>query len=193
MEPRDLSENGENLKNHKNRRTNLRKVFFVLLEASIIFGGYNDKVVAQTIKNDSIKSYVQDKKNVISIDIAPALSGLLNSAIAGFDNTFGLGGIVQYERMINPSFSLGGRLSYVHFNAKRERYNFTETELLNKSMNIERSAIELFGRYYPHQKFFFMDGTLGYTLENAQFNDIYFRGDKFSDVASSFAIVPKIG
>ena len=193
MESRDHLKNGVNLKNHTNRRTYLRKVLFVLLAMSIIFCGYNNKIVAQTIKNDSNKPYTQDKKNVISVDIAPALSGLLNSTIAGFDNTFGLGGIVQYERMINPIFSLGGRFSYVHFNAKREGYDFTGTELLNKAMNIDRSAIELYGRYYPFQKFFFIDGTVVYTLENAQFKDIYIKDDKFSYIASTFSIVPKTG
>jgi len=64
METRDHSKNGASLISQTNKGYFIRKICFSLFTASIIFGGSNSKINAQTIiKNDSIKPYINFLEN----------------------------------------------------------------------------------------------------------------------------------
>ena len=131
--------------------------------------------------------FAQEAKNAVSVDIAPALFGI-PWTILDENLKFGIG--LQYERMIHPGFSLGGRFAYGYH--KTERPANADPDLI-RTLAIYSFSLELHGRYYPNQNIFFIDGMLGYAFAKTTFSNIILKNDQFTDESNFFKTGIKIG
>ena len=133
----------------------------------------------------------QTPKNTVSIDIAPALFGMVYT-VAERPDTLALAGGIQYERMIDSKYSFGGRFAYAYYDTSRFG-SLSFGGNADKTMNTNSFSIELHGRYYPFQNRFFLDGMVGYAFAKTTFGNVFLADDKFEDMASFFKAGIKVG
>ena len=141
-----------------------KKVLLVLIIAALAAGG----VFAQT-DSGSMAKYT------ITVDVAPAIAGLLFSPIgskvsSNLDNvsdikTSGFSIALQLERQLFSQISAAARFVYGGYNA-----GFTyEEDHAKATPNIDLTSIAVEGhvRFYPLGDTFFLDGMVGYARFSA--------------------------
>jgi len=99
---------------------------------------------------------VEFPRNSLSFDALALLSSSVATGILSFAD--GTGAVLlnmsgQYEYQLSENFSLAARLEF-------KMFNFVEI------INLSSVSMEMYGRYYPSGKFFFLDAMAGYALFN---------------------------
>jgi hypothetical protein len=118
--------------------------------------------------------------NTLTVDFGPTLVGAALGAAGGIIGNFmeddedvnfdtsGFGIAVQYERQINPFFSVAGRFAYLAFGM-----GMTAREgLVNATVDTDFTSYSIEGhaRLYPFTGSFFLDGMLGYGNLSTKFD-----------------------